>query len=222
MKSFVKFTTLAIAFAIAACTGVVEEWDNTPYTPEPVIPEPDEPGMVEFTANVATKTSLDEATGVVTWVAGDEVLFVWEGGSVTAAATVSGVETKFKVKVAEGIDKLYAVYPASLKASVTNGQMTLEFAESLEGSSFDKADVSISSSVMTEGQWNTTLNFKKVASLVKVGVVDEAVTSLKVNVPGEALAGKLPVSLDASAELVFGNPSDTKSSVTMTVPAPGV
>ena len=171
MKSFVKFTTLAIAFAVAACTGV-DEWDNTPYTPEPVIPEPEEPGLVEFTANVATKTSLDEATGIVTWVAGDEVLFVWEGGSVTAAATVSGAETKFKVKVADGIDKLYAVYPASLNASVSNGQMTLEFAQSLDGTSFDKADVSVSSSVLTEGQWNTTLNFKKVASLVKVGVVD--------------------------------------------------
>ena len=128
MKSFLKFATLAMAFAVAACTGV-EEWDNTPYTPEPVIPEPEEPGLIEFTANVATKTSLDEATGTVTWVAGDEVLFVWEGGSVTAAATISGLETKFKVKVADGIDKLYAVYPATLKASVTNGLLTLESEE---------------------------------------------------------------------------------------------
>ena len=202
MKSFVKFTTLAIAFAVAACTGVVDEWDNTPYTPEPVIPEPEDPSVVEFVANVATKTSLDESTGAVSWVAGDEVLFVWEGGSVTAAATTSGSETKFKVKVADGIDKLYAVYPASLKASVSNGQMTLEFAKSLEGTTFDKADVSISSSVMAEGQWNTTLNFKKVASLVKVGVVDEAVNSLKVEVPGEALTGKLPVSLDANSNII--------------------
>lgn len=222
MKSFVKFTTLAIAFAVAACTGVVDEWDNTPYTPEPVIPEPEDPSVVEFVANVATKTSLDESTGAVSWVAGDEVLFVWEGGSVTAAATTSGSETKFKVKVADGIDKLYAVYPASLKASVSNGQMILEFAKSLEGTTFDKADVSISSSVMAEGQWNTTLNFKKVASLVKVGVVDEAVNSLKVEVPGEALTGKLPVSLDANSNIVFGIPSDTESSITMTIPAPGV
>ena len=221
MKSFVKFTTLAMVFAVAACTGV-QEWDNTPYTPEPVIPEPEEPGVVEFTANVATKTSLDEATGAVTWVAGDEVLFVWEGGSATAAATTSGSETKFKVKVADGIDKLYAVYPASLKASVTNGSVTLEFSKSLESLTFDKADVSVSSSIMTDGAWNTTLNFKKVASLVKVGVVDETVSSLKVEVPGEALAGKLPVSLDANSELVFGSPSDTESSITMTIPAPGV
>ena len=221
MKSFLKFATLAMALAVAACT-VVDEWDNTPYEPEPVIPEPEEPGMIEFTANVATKTSLDESTGTVTWVAGDEVLFVWEGGSATAAATRSGVETTLKVKVPEGIDKLYAVYPATLEVSVTQGEMTLGFAKSLEGTTFDNADVSVSSSVMTDGEWNTTLNFKKVASLVKVGVVDEAVTSLKVDVPGAALAGKLPVSLDANAELVFGTPTDTESSLTMTVPAPGV
>ena len=113
MKSFVKFTTLAIAFAVVACTGV-QEWDNTPYTPEPVIPEPEEPGVVEFKATVATKTSLDEESGNVSWVIGDEVKFVWEGGSVVSAAKTSGQETTFKVKIAEGVEQVYAVYPATI------------------------------------------------------------------------------------------------------------
>ena len=89
MKSFVKFTTLAIAFAVAACTGV-QEWDNNPYPPEPVIPEPEEPGVVEFKATVATKTSLDEESGNVSWVIGDEVKFVWEGGSAFYSAALPG------------------------------------------------------------------------------------------------------------------------------------
>ena len=189
MKSFVKFTALALVLTMAACTRV-DEWDNTPYQPEPVIPEPEAPGMIEFTANVATKTALDEATGTVTWVLGDEVLFVWEGGSSVAAAKKSGEETKFKVQIPEGIDKLYVVYPATQEATVANGQMMLGFAKELEGTGFDCADVSVSSSVMTDGEWNTTLNFKKVASLVKVGVVDELVTSLQVSVPGAKIAGK--------------------------------
>ena len=221
MKSFVKFTALALVLTMAACTRV-DEWDNTPYQPEPVIPEPEAPGMIEFTANVATKTALDEATGTVTWVLGDEVLFVWEGGSSVAAAKKSGEETKFKVQIPEGIDKLYVVYPATQEAIVANGQMVLGFAKELEGTGFDGADVSVSSSVMTDGEWNTTLNFKKVASLVKVGVVDELVTSLQVSVPGAKIAGKLPVSLDNNADLVFGTPTETESTITMAVPAAGV
>ena len=221
MKSFGKLGTLAIAFALVACAGI-DEWDNTPYTPEPVIPEPAEPGLIEFTAKVATKTSIDESNGVTNWVIGDEVLFVWEGGSVVAAATVSGQETKFKVKVAEDVDELYAVYPATVEATVVNGQLSLGFAKDLEASFFENADVSVSSSIMTEGEWNTTLNFKKVASLVKVGIVDETVTSLKIDAPGAALVGNLPVEIDDEGNLVCGTPTDTESSMTMVVPSPGV
>ena len=150
MKSFVKFTTLAIAFAVAACTGV-QEWDNTPYTPEPVIPEPEEPGVVEFKATVATKTSLDEESGNASWVIGDEVKFVWEGGSAVSAAKTSGQETTFKVKIAEGVEQVYAVYPATIPTTFEAGKLTLEFAKELEGTSYADADVSVSRSVMTEG-----------------------------------------------------------------------
>ena len=221
MKSFVKFTTLAIAFAVAACTGV-QEWDNTPYTPEPVIPEPEEPGVVEFKATVATKTSLDEESGNVSWVIGDEVKFVWEGGSAVSAAKTSGQETTFKVKIAEGVEQVYAVYPATIPTTFEAGKLTLEFAKELEGTSYADADVSVSRSVMTEGQWNTTLTFKKAASYVKVGVVDEDVTSLKLNAPNALLAGKLPVTIGEDGEIVCGTPTETSSSINMTVPSPGV
>lgn len=221
MKLFGKIVTLVIAFVVAACTGI-KEWDNTPYTPEPVAPEPVAPGLIEFTASVATKTSFDESNGTTAWVIGDEVLFIWEGGSAVAAATVSGQETKFKVKVDEGVEALFAVYPATVEASVVDGQLTLGFAKDIEGSTFENADISMATSVMTEGEWNKTLTFKKVASLVKVGVVDESVTSLKLDAPGAALVGNLPVAIDNDGNLVCGTPTDTESSMTMTVPAPGV
>ena len=221
MKLFGKIVTLVIASLVAACTGI-KEWDNTPYTPEPVAPEPVAPGLIEFTASVATKTSFDESNGTTAWVIGDEVLFIWEGGSAVAAATVSGQETKFKVKVDEGVEALFAVYPATVEASVVDGQLTLGFAKDIEGSTFENADISMATSVMTEGEWNKTLTFKKVASLVKVGVVDESVTSLKLDAPGAALVGNLPVAIDNDGNLVCGTPTDTESSMTMTVPAPGV
>jgi hypothetical protein len=68
MESFRKIGLLALALSAVAC-GLPDEWDNTPYTPHPVTPEPEEPGVVEFTATVPTKTSLDEESGSVTWVA---------------------------------------------------------------------------------------------------------------------------------------------------------
>ena len=221
MKSFRKIGLLALALSAVAC-GLPDEWDNTPYTPHPVTPEPEEPGVVEFTATVPTKTSLDEESGSVTWVAGDEVRFVWNGGSAVAAAKSAGQETKFKVKVAEGIDELYAVYPASVKTTFVDGQLTLAFPKELVGTAYADADISVSRSVLTDGAWNTTLVFKKAASYVKVGVVDESVTSLDLNAPNSALAGILPVSIDANGEIVCGTPAETSSTLSMTVPAPGV
>ena len=55
-----------------------------------------------------------------------------------------------------------------------------------------------------------------------MGVVDEDVTSLKLNAPNALLAGKLPVTIGDDGEIVCGTPTETSSSINMTVPSPGV
>jgi len=98
MKSIVKFGILALTLSVASC-GMPDQWDNTPYTPDPILPEFQKPKSVEFTANVATKTVLNESDNSVTWAAGDQVRFVWEGGSTTASAESAGAVTTFYVDI---------------------------------------------------------------------------------------------------------------------------
>jgi hypothetical protein len=53
MKSFRKIGLLALALSAVAC-GLPDEWDNTPYEPDPILPEFQKPITVIFTANAAT------------------------------------------------------------------------------------------------------------------------------------------------------------------------
>ena len=219
MKSFVKFGMFSLALSVASC-GMPDQWDNTPYTPDSII-EPSGPKVVEFTANAPTKTAVNEADNTVTWVAGDKVKFIWEGGSTVASATASGSTTKFKVEIAEGVEEMYAVYPSTMTATLTDGQLTLEFGNDLEALSFSGADVCVSKAVKKEGSWNVGLDFKRVASLVKIGVTAESVTSVRVSA-AEGIAGKLPVVISEDGNIVCGTPTETNSAVNMTIPAPGV
>lgn len=79
MKSFRKIGLLALALSAVAC-GLPDEWDNTPYTPHPVTPEPEEPGVVEFTATVPTKTSLDECALVNNEKSGYSEIAIFKSG----------------------------------------------------------------------------------------------------------------------------------------------
>ena len=184
MKSFGKIGMLALTLMATLSCGPME-WDNTPYEPDPILPEFQKPKTVIFTANVATKTILNEADNSVTWESGDRVKFVWKDGFKTSSASTSGAVTTFEVDIPAVVEELYAVYPAELEASVVDGKLVVDFASKIEAPSFAMSDVSISKAVAIEGEWNTTLNFKKAASLVKVGVVEENVTAVIVEAPGK-------------------------------------
>lgn len=222
MKSFGKIGMLALTLMATLSCGPME-WDNTPYEPDPILPEFQKPKTVIFTANVATKTILNEADNSVTWESGDRVKFVWKDGYKTSSASTSGAVTTFEVDIPAVVEELYAVYPAELEASVVDGKLVVDFASKMEAPSFAMSDVSISKAVAIEGEWNTTLNFKKAASLVKVGVVEENVTAVIVEAPGkENIAGKISVSFDSEGNLKLDSPSETSSSINMTVPGPGI
>ena len=189
-------------------------------------PVPTNPNVVVFTANVPTKTSIDSNDEVVTWAAGDEVKFVWAGGSTTATASSSGASTTFSVEIGEGATELYAVYPASAGGSYDSGNVNVHFNGSRTDGSFAANDICVAKAVKTGDTWSTTLAFKNVACLLKVGVTANEITKIQVmggrnTDEAQAISGYLPVGIDGSGDPVFGTATDTGGTVSVTVTGPG-
>jgi hypothetical protein len=218
MRNAKIFTLVALALVSFACKKETGPEDK------PVVP--DNPNAIVFTAGAPGKTVIDANDEVVTWVAGDEVKFVWEGGSTTAAASTSGASTTFSVEVGEGITELYAVYPASAGGSYDNGNVNVHFNGTRTDGSFAANDFAVAKAVKTGDTWSTTLAFKNVACLIKVGVTGSDITKIQVmggRSPEEAqaISGYLPVSINNSGEPVFDAATSTSGTVNMTVSGPG-
>ena len=212
MRKLVIFASLALAFVSVAC-----EKENNKEQPAPI-----DPNTVVFTASLPTKTTIDANDQVVSWASGDEVKFVWAGGATTAAASSSGSSTTFTVEVAEGITELYAVYPASAGGSYDEGKVNVNFEASHADGSFAANDICVAKAVKTGGTWTTSIVFKNVACLMKVGVTSSEIVKLRIQAEGgEAISGVLPVGMDGSGDPVFGVASSTSNMVSVTVSGPG-
>ena len=189
-------------------------------------PVPANPNVVVFTANVPTKTAIDANDEVVSWTAGDEVKFVWEGGSTTATASSAGASTTFSVEIGDGITELYAVYPASAGGSYDSGNVNVHFNGSRTDGSFAANDICVARAVKTGDTWSTTLAFKNVACLLKVGVTGSDITKIQVMGGRSAedatdISGLLPVSFDGSGDPVFGSVTSAGKTISLTISGPG-
>ncbi|MBO4434246.1 MAG: hypothetical protein J5769_02185, partial [Bacteroidales bacterium] len=214
MKQTRLFAMIAMAVLAAACAKQEEE----------ITPGgngvPEESGKIVFTAEVPTRTATSNDQ-TVTWVAGDEVKFVWAGGSATAEASVSGSTTTFSVEVADGVTELYAVYPASAGGSYDEGNVNVHFNGSRTDGSFAANDICVAKAVKTGDTWETTLAFKNVACLLKVGVTTNDIVKLQVKgLNEEVVSGLLPVNIE-SGVVSFGAATNTGTSMNMTVSGPG-
>ena len=222
MKTMRKIGMFFIAAAAIAC-GPLEGWDNTPYDPstnppyqEP-LPDPTQKQIVVFTADVVTKTALVDNKSV--WVKGDKVKFLWEGGEYVATTTNDGEVATFRVEIDGGIEEVYAVYPATMGATVEEGELVLEFKPEVESAEYADVDIAVSHSIRTGAQWAKEISFKPVASLVRIGVTSEDASKIMVSSSSsEFIAGKLPLVFNEDEEVVFGTPEEGVSSVSMDVP----
>jgi len=208
-----------IAFAVVAAACAKEK--DLPTPAEKV--NPDGTKTIVFTAQAPTRTTIDANDQVVSWSAGDEVKFVWDGGSATATASETGSSTNFSVTVPDGVTEVYAVYPAAAGGSYDNGNVNVHFNGSRTDGSFAANDISVAKATKSGDAWSSTLAFKNVACLIKVGVTSSTITKLQVYAGnGETLAGYLPVNIasngDPSLGAVSSSPSDH---VTMEVSGPG-
>ena len=216
MRKVILFALTVLAVLSTACEKEIPQ--NQPTTTDS--------NVVVFTANVPTKTTIDANDQVVSWTAGDEVKFVWEGGSTTATASSSGSSTTFSVEVGKDITELYAVYPATAGDSYDEGNVNVHFNGSRTDGSFAANDICVAKAVKTGDTWSTTLAFKNVACLLKVGVTDSEVTKIQVmggkdTGTAQAISGLLPVNINGSGVLTTGTATDTGVTVSVTVSGPG-
>lgn len=213
MKNITKLSMLALAMFTAACAQVED-----PTEPQ----NPSGDNVVVFEANVPTKTSISDDDKTVTWVAGDEVKFVWAGGETSATASASGASTTFAVELPEEVDEVYAVYPATTPASISDGNIVLNFSNQLSGGEFKDADICVAKTLKNEGTWNTTLNFKNAACLLKVGVSGNEITRIQVAaVNDEIIAGDLAVTFEDNGDISFTYPESGSKTADMVVTGPG-
>lgn len=211
MKMIHKLSIAALAISALACAQIED----------PNVPQLNENTIV-FTATVPTRTAIAEDDKTVTWVAGDEVKFVWEGGETVATAAGDGASTTFTVQVDENVNEIYAVYPVDACAGLVDGEVTLNFSNQLTGGEFSKADICVAKAVKNGDSWNKGLNFKNVACLLKVGVTTDDITRVQVQAVGlEVIAGTLPVSIDDDGQLVLGGAEGDKNTVNMAVSGAG-
>jgi len=210
---------IALAVLSVACA---KEKENDIQTPAENVDQ-DGAKTIVFTAQVPTRTTIDANDQVVSWSAGDEVKFVWDGGSATATASAAGSSTTFTVTVPDGVTELYAVYPAAAGGSYDSGNVNVHFNGSRSDGSFAANDISFAKATKSGDNWSSTLAFKNAACLLKVGVTSSSITKLQVFAGnGETIVGYLPLSIDGSGNPVIGVVSDSPSDhVTMTVSGPG-
>lgn len=202
---------LASALAIVSCAKEISE---TPMEPDDSTPEyttitltAAHPVMTETgaaaqenegTAEISTKTTLDETTGSVSWAAGDKLKLVCEDGSdfpteaLTEADLKDGGKTAtFKATVKSGKALKWAVYPSDIVTELTtDGKFSVTVPQVQDGK-FEHASIEVG-----EIGENNAIALKNVCALLKFKVADANTTAAKVFIGGNGapLNGKANIS----------------------------
>ena len=201
---------LASALAIVSCAKEISETpteldDSTPeYTTitltaaHPVMTETGAAAQEnEGTAEISTKTILDETTGSVSWAVGDMLKLICEDGSdfTTEALTEAdlkdgGKTATFKATVKSGKALKWAVYPSDIVTSLTDGKFSVTVPQVQDGT-FEHASIEVG-----EIGENNSIALKNVCALLKFKVADANTTAAKVFIGGNGapLNGKATIS----------------------------
>ena len=218
------------AFLVASCakeaTPATQEniHSDTPGQEQGgVVVNPDGTLTLTFTSEATSRTSLASDGKTVDWVAGDAIRF-WGGETnYDATAQSSAHNTAFSdITVPEELSALYVTYPANIASECEDGTLYIKFPSTRTAGEFAGTDYSAAQAVKTDGVWNTSLHFKNIASLLQISITDNEITQLSVEgLDGEAMAGTLPVSFDASGNLAFGDVISASTKVNLSVGGAG-
>ena len=225
MKKYLHYIILA-GIAVMSC--------NKTETDAPSVSGNEaQPATVQMTftgiAEAGTKTSLDAATGNVSWVAGDKVKFIYEvdktpGEAVSDGITLNGshasitasVPATFGEKSFAGTSRhLYAVYPATVAHEYgTNLYVTVP---STQDGSFENAAIALA-------KWDkenptAALEFKNLCGLLQFTIADDNVRKIVLSA-NESIAGKMQITFKDGAPVVIAAGSG-ESTITVNVAGAG-
>lgn len=188
----------ASALAIVSCAKEISETPKEPddstseYTTiiltavHPVMTETGAAAQEnEGTAEISTKTTLDETTGSVSWAVGDKLKLVCEDGSdfltealTEADLTEDGKTATFKAAVKSGKALKWAVYPSEIVTSLTDGKFSATVPQVQDGK-FEHASIEVG-----EIGEDNSIALKNVCALLKFKVADANTTAAKVFIGG--------------------------------------
>lgn len=229
MKKSLRFIALSMA-TISLLASCGKEMHENQITTEPV---ESEEGYVKITFSaeypaleVESKSTIAE-DGSVAWNAGDEItLYYMEGGLpayASATAITSGASAEFAASIPEGIDAVYAVYPAGKGTLTTDGTFKLNTASTQNGS-FEQANFAVAWSKVAA---NMNLTFKNAVGLFKVRIPENGIiingnenhTIKAISVCGKktalAFAGDVTVSVGENGELLLSEPENPVNQTTI-------
>lgn len=229
----------ASALAIVSCAKEISEAPTEPddSTPEyttitltaahPVMTETGAAAQEnEGTAEISTKTTIDETTGSVSWAAGDKLKLVCEDGTDFITDTLTKADIKedgtatFKAtNVPAGKTLKWAVYPSDIETSLTDGKFSVTVPQAQDGM-FEHASIEVG-----EIGEDNSIALKNVCALLKFKVADANTTADKVFIGGNGapLNGKATISSEilAVSYTASEDVSDYKPNVEVTVNGPG-
>ena len=228
---------LASALAIVSCAKEISETPTEPddSTPEyttitltaahPVMTETGAAAQEnEGTAEISTKTTINETTGSVSWAKEDKLKLICEDGSdfTTEALTEAdlkdgGKTATFKATVKSGKALKWAVYPSNIETSLTGGKFSVTVPQVQDGK-FEHASIEVG-----EIGEDNSIALKNVCALLKFTVVNANAAKVFIGGNGAPLNGKVNISasiLDAPYTASEDVP-DYQPNVEVSVSGPG-
>lgn len=200
---------LASALAIVSCAKEISETPTEPddSTPEyttitltaahPVMTETDATAQEnEGTAEISTKTILDETTGSVSWAVGDKLKLVCEDGSDFLTEALAEADLKdggktatFKATVKAVKALKWAVYPSDIATELTtDGKFSVTVPQVQDGT-FEHASIEVG-----EIGENNAIALKNVCALLKFTIANEGAAKVFIGGNGAPLNGKVNIS----------------------------
>lgn len=207
---------LASALAIVSCAKEISETPTEPddSTPEyttitltaahPVMTETGAAAQEnEGTAEISTKTTIDETTGSVSWAVGDKLKLVCKDGSDFLTEALAEADLKdggktatFKATVKSEKALKWAVYPSDIVTELTtDGKFSVTVPQVQDGT-FEHASIEVG-----EIGENNSIALKNVCALLKFKVADANANAAKVFIGGNGapLNGKATISSEILA-----------------------
>ena len=199
----------ASALAIVSCAKEISETPTEPdnSTPEyttitltaahPVMTETGAAAQEnEGTAEISTKTTIDETTGSVSWAVGDKLKLVCEDGSDILTEALAEADLKeggktatFKATVPAGKALKWAVYPSDIATELTNGGKFSVTVPKEQDGNFEHASIEVG-----EIGADNAIALKNVCALLKFTVANEGAAKVFIGGNGAPLNGKANIS----------------------------